>query len=229
MNVALLHAFPLDSRMWEPQCAALGEHDVTSPDLYGLGTTMDEWAAAVLAQIDGDLVAVGASMGGYCALAMARREPERIRALVLAGARPDADSPERRAGRADTIRLIREQGVAALWDAQRPKLFSEHAPVEAVERARTIALDQQPDDLVRAVEGMRDRPDSTDAVASLAAPVLFAVGEHDPFFAVDAAHGFADSAANGRVTVFAGAGHLPSLERPDEFNSVLASLLSPWT
>ena len=105
----------------------------TRPTLYGLGGSMDEWADAVLEQVDGSVAVVGASMGGYCALAIARRAPERLRGLVLRRRRAGADSPERRAGRAETVRLIREGGVEALWDDMRPKLLPEDAPTEAVE------------------------------------------------------------------------------------------------
>ena len=53
---------------------------------------MDEWAASVLGEVDGDeLVLVGASMGGYCALRMAAQAPDRVRAILLAGSRADAD------------------------------------------------------------------------------------------------------------------------------------------
>jgi 3-oxoadipate enol-lactonase len=216
VSLVLLHAFPLDERMWEP----LGRDDAVAPRLYGLGTTMDEWAEAVLEQVDGPFLACGASMGGYCALAIARRAPERLTGLVLAGARVEADSPERRAGRADTIELIRSHGPSGLWDDMRPKLFPETASPEVVELARDIALDQDSDDLIRGVEAIRDREDSSSVVASLGLPVVMAVGEHDPFISVDEAR-----ASAGRVDVFEGVGHLPAMERPDDFNRLLDSLL----
>jgi pimeloyl-ACP methyl ester carboxylesterase len=102
VTVVYLHAFPLDERMWE---------DGAAPRLYGLGRTMDEWALAVLEAYAGPLILVGASMGGYCAVAAARLAPERVAGLVLAGSRPDADSPERRARRAETIALAQERGA----------------------------------------------------------------------------------------------------------------------
>ena len=103
MTVLLLHALPLDERMWDAQRAVLRDHHVATPRLYGRGRTMDAWAESIAAEVDGELTVVGASMGGYCALALARCVPERVRALLLVGARPDGDSPERRAGRADWI------------------------------------------------------------------------------------------------------------------------------
>jgi pimeloyl-ACP methyl ester carboxylesterase len=216
VTLVLLHAFPLDERMWEP----LGRDGAVTPRLYDRGNSMDEWAAAVLEEVEGPFLACGTSMGGYCALAIARRAPERLTGLVLAGARIDADSRERRAGRADTIELIRTHGPSGLWEDMRPKLFPEAADAEVVDFARNLALDQRADDLVRAVEAIRDRDDSSSLVASLGVPLVMAVGEHDPFISVEEAR-----ASGGRLHVFDEVGHLPALERPDEFNSLLDELL----
>ena len=216
MKVVLLHAFPLDERMWEPQRAVVD--DVVAPRLYGRGNSMERWVESILVEVTGDLVVVGASMGGYCALEIARQAPERVQGLVLAGARVDADSPERRAGRAKTIELIRARGAEGLWEDMRPKLFPP-ADTEAVAFARRLALEQQPDELVAAVEAIRDRRDSTEVVAALESPVLFAVGTSDPFVSPP------EAPPSAELRVFE-TGHLPSLERPEEFNAVLSELLA---
>ena len=225
MNVALLHAFPLDDRMWEPQVEALSDLDVATPRLYGRGNTMDACAESLLAELDGELVVVGASMGGYCALALARQAPERVLGLVLVGARTDADTPERLAGRADTIETIRREGAAGLWQAMRPKLFPEHASPAVVERARGMALERRPDELLPAMEAIRDRPDSTELARSYGDWLLVVVGEHDPYVSVDEARAF----STGPEAVFVDVGHLPSMERPDEFSHVLRDFLERWT
>jgi 3-oxoadipate enol-lactonase len=224
MTVVLLHAFPLDERMWEPQVTALGEREVVAPNLYDLGgSSIDGWADRVLADTEGDLAAVGASMGGYVALAMARRAPERIRALLLSGARPDPDSEERRAGRAGSIELVEREGPAGLWDNQRDKLLLEDAPAGAVELAREMALSREVPELVRAIEAIRDRPDSTAVLESV--PVLFALGAGDLFFPVAEAQSFVENAARGRLIVFDRSRHLPNLEQSDAFNQTLSEFL----
>jgi pimeloyl-ACP methyl ester carboxylesterase len=225
VTVVLLHALPLDERMWEEQREVLGGHSVSAPNLYALGRTMDAWADGVLAAVEGPFVVVGASMGGYAALAIARAAPERLRGIVLAGSRAVADPPDRRAGRADTIRLIRTEGVGGLWADMLPKLFPEAADPAVVERARTLALAQGPEALVGAVEAIRDRDDGTDVVRGLEAPLLVVIGTRDSYVPVDEAQDVADSAPNGRLAVFEGSGHLPSLERPKEFNRELATFL----
>ena len=225
MNLVLLHAFPLDERMWEQQLPTLAGREVIAPNLYDLGgNSIDGWAQRILDELDGDLVAVGASMGGYVALAMARLAPERIRGLLLAGARPDADSPERRAGRAATIELIESEGAAGLWENQRDKLFGEHAPEAAVELAREMVLSREVPDLVRAIEAIRDRPDSTGVLQTM--PVLFGAGATDIFFPPEEAAAFAEGATRGHLVVFERSRHLPSLEQPDEFNETLLELLA---
>jgi 3-oxoadipate enol-lactonase len=212
VNVLLLHAFPLDERMWAPQRLALAEHDVSAPRLYGRGRTIDAWADSIAAETEGELVVVGASMGGYCALALARRAPERVRGLLLVGSRPDPDSEERRAGRADTIALIRNEGADGLWQTMLPKLFADQS------RADQDFLFRDADALIQAVEAIRDREDSTAVVRSFAGPVQFVVGEHDPFVSVTELSEF-------DVREIPRAGHLVNLERTDEFNEILREFL----
>ncbi|MFL5944970.1 MAG: alpha/beta fold hydrolase [Gaiellaceae bacterium] len=213
MNVLLLHAFPLDERMWEPQHAALREHRVTAPRLYGRGQTMNAWADSIAAEVEGDFAVVGASMGGYCALALAARAPERVRALLLAGSRPDADSPERRAGRADTIELVRREGVDGLWQFMEPKLFAESR------NADPSLMYPDPDALVGALEAIRDRDDSTQVARDFDGPLQFVVGEHESFVTPG-------ELAEFELQVVPDAGHLVNIERPDEFNAILREFLA---
>ena len=224
MTVVLIHAFPLDERMWAPQQRALEGHDVMAPNLYTLGgNSMDGWADRVLSDLVDEFVAVGASMGGYAALALARRAPEQVQALLLAGARPNADSTERRAGRAATIELIEEQGPDGLWENQREKLFDEQAPADVVALARQMALSRDRDELRRAVEAIRDRSDNTDVLRSHT--VVFALGASDVYFPVDEARVFAEESPQSRLVVFERSRHLPNLEQPEEFNVLLSELL----
>ena len=216
MTVVFLHAFPLDERMWPAHADA--------PRLYGLGATMDEWADAVLDAHPGRLVLVGASMGGYAALAAARRAPERLAGLLLVGSRPEPDTPERHAKRAETIAIARERGAEGVWDAMRESLVGEHSDPAVVARARELALDRTEDELVTALGAIRDRPDSTDAYRALGERALTIVGDRDPFVPVEDALAF-----EPRAVVLEECGHLASLERPAEFGRVLDDVVSRWT
>lgn len=211
MKIVLLHAFPLDERMWDAQRGSLTAYDVVTPNLYDLGgNSVEGWAQAVLDQVDGDLAAVGASVGGYVALAMARSDPARVRGLLLAGSRVGADSPERRAARDEQIRTLREQGIEA-WAPSAPA----PPPPE-----RTI------EELVRTLEALRDRPDATEVAQTFDGPLWIAVGDRDPFLPVDEARGIVAGARNGRLEVFPDTGHFTNLERPERFNQLLQEFLT---
>src|ERR671922_1114585 len=106
-GILLLHAWPLDARMWEPQLAALpNDVRVVAPNLPGFGgsepvdavATMRAAAERTLSEleragIDRALVC-GLSMGGYVAFELWRRSPDRVLGLVLANTRAVDDTPD---------------------------------------------------------------------------------------------------------------------------------------
>jgi pimeloyl-ACP methyl ester carboxylesterase len=173
-TVVFLHAFPFDSRMWGELPAG-----AEAPLLYGLGETLEEWAGAILERYPGELVLVGASMGGYVAYQAARLAPERIRGLLTAGARAQADTPGGRERRDRSIALVREQGLGALWETLRPQAFSRHATPELLAQARAWTCERDPDEVVRALAAMRDRRDTTDILKYLDPHPRIVLGELD--------------------------------------------------
>lgn len=207
MNVILLHGWPLSEQMWEPQVTALREAGVEPlvPRLYGRGPSIDSWAAQLLRDYDDQLVVVGASMGGYCALALARRAPEHIVGMVLVASRASADSFERRRERDDMIAVLRQKGVP-------PELETE-------EPAENLAVAQ---------EAMRDRMDLSGIAASFGGPLLVCVGDRDEMVSVEESSELASSALRGTLEVFPDAGHFPSIEQPDRFNEVLLPFVGQW-
>lgn len=207
MNVVLLHAWPLDERMWDPLLPALREagFEAFVPRLYGRGGSIDAWAAQILDEVDGPFVAVGASMGGYTALALARRAPERVLGIVLAGSRADADSGERRDARDEQIARLRSEGVPGDLDTDVP--------------AEELAVAQ---------EAIRDRPDAFGVVGAFGGPLLACVGDADEIVSVEEARTIADAALRGSLEVFPGAGHLLTVEQPERFRAVLTEFLAQW-
>jgi pimeloyl-ACP methyl ester carboxylesterase len=219
-TVLFLHAFPFDARMWGDLPAG-----AEAPLLYELGDTIEDWARALLDRHEGELVLVGASMGGYTAYEVARQAPERVRGLLTAGSRAQADTPGGRERRERNIRIAREQGLDALWEALRPQAFSRLAGAELVERARRWARDRDPDEVVRALAAMRDRRDTTDVLRRLEPRPWIVLGDLDEL----ARPGdFAGVVEPAEVRLVAGSGHLPSLERPDRFEPIVSEFLA-WT
>src|SRR5262245_63437204 len=208
MMVILINVWPVSQRVWAPQVSALRQagFDAQAPHLYGRGPSIDDWAAQILRDLDGPLVAVGTSMGGYCGLALARRAPERVLGMVLVGSRTDADTFERR--------RFREGLISELRTGYTPPLADADADLEH---------------LAVAQEAMRDRLDLSGVAASFGGPLLVCVGDQDDLVSVDEARELADSALEGRLEVFPGAGHFVAVDQPATFNDVLLEFLSQWS
>jgi pimeloyl-ACP methyl ester carboxylesterase len=228
-RVVLLHAFPLDCRMWAGVRGPLEEsgHGVSAPDLPGPEgeSTFAAWAARVLASTDGPLVPVGCSMGGYLVFELLRQAPERIAGIGLVGTRAGDESEESRRGREETIELLADDGVPALWERLGPRLFAPGADEEVVARAREIALEQGPSRLIPAVEAIRDRVDSTPLLPSVEVPALVVAGDDDQVVPPEEADRMAAALPRARLVRVAGAGHLVPLERPAEIADAVLALL----
>ena len=227
-TVLLLHAFPLDAGMWDETRRELEGVAVVAPSLppEGGGRTLSGWAAAVLGLVEGEIVPVGVSMGGYLAFELWRQAPERISGLVLSDTRAGPETDEGRAGRERTIELIREHGAVGLWGEMEPKLFSPAAEPEVVALARSIALDRSQDDLVTCLEAIRDRPDSRPTLPTIDVPTLVVVGENDELTPPHEAVAIASGIAGAKLVTIPESGHLPPLERPGAFLASLRALLA---
>ncbi|TMA92315.1 MAG: alpha/beta hydrolase [Deltaproteobacteria bacterium] len=116
--ILMLHAFPLNSRMWEPQLDALAASArLLAPDLPGFGLSpapttapsLDDYARQVIAVLDtlavSRVVVVGLSMGGYLAFRLLTELGPRLVGLVLADTRA---TPDTEAGAAARHRLAAE-------------------------------------------------------------------------------------------------------------------------
>lgn len=240
LPVVLLHAFPLNRSMWEPQIAALfGECRCLVPDLRGFGNSpshgpysMERYADDVVALLDAlqveRAVIAGLSMGGYVALAIWRKYPRRVRGMILADTRASADTTEAAAKRGELIDVARREGMDAVADRQLPGLVGkstrEKQP-ELVDRIRSIMMQQRVDGVVGALEAMRGRPDSTDLLATIDVPTLVVVGEEDTVTPVKDARAMHQAITGSRLEIIPGAGHLSNLERPAAFNAAASDFV----
>jgi pimeloyl-ACP methyl ester carboxylesterase len=75
------------------------------------------------------------------------------------------------------------------------------------------------------VEAIRDRPDSTETVATISAPTLVVVGEEDAMVPLADAAALANALPHGRLRAIPRAGHLTPLERPEAFAAVVTAFL----
>ncbi len=223
-TVLLLHAFPVGPEMWEPQLEALAGYEVRTPSLVGRGDSIAGWAEQLLDETDGDLVLVGASMGGYCALAVAKRAPERIRGLVLVGSHASADPPEAKVWRDESIARVREGGPLAQWQTMRDYAIGAGTDSAASRRLDDSVANLDAEGVVQELVAMVGREDTTDVVQTLPCPLLAIAGELDQGL-VSTSEKLVEQAPEGELVIVPGANHLVSFQRPDVVNPILLGFL----
>jgi pimeloyl-ACP methyl ester carboxylesterase len=239
--IVLLHGFPLDGRVWMAQRDALSKNNrVITPDLRGFGKspsadafTMESIADDVHALLKdlGALPAIlgGLSMGGYAALAYAKKYPTDLKGLILIDTRAEADTPEGREGRQKMIDAVRAKGSPAAAEAMMPKMLAPGTPARSPDVARelrTIMESQPPRTIENALVALRDRPDFRDDLASIAVPTLIVVGESDAITPPAMAETLNKNIPNSELVVIRSAGHMTSMEQPDQVNRAIRDFVA---
>jgi len=253
LPVVLLHPFPLHQGVWAEQRQSLGrkaladhahlQTRVITPDLRGFGRsslgqttiTMDLLAADVCALLDAlrlDTVVLGGlSLGGYVALAFYHNYPERVRGLVLANTKHQADTPEQRRVRQALITVAKNKGAGTVASLLVPKLFGAHTfdnnPALPLFITRQIEA-TAPASIVAASLAMADRQDSTDLLPKIHCPTLIITGEQDTLTPPALAHEMAAQIPQATVRILPQAGHLSNLEQPAVFNQVLTEYVAQF-
>lgn len=240
--LVLLHGFPFDRTMWRGQAAlALGEEfRVIAPDLRGFGetplgdevVTMEALAEDLAALLDklrlGRVVLGGLSMGGYVAFAFFRKFPERVRALLLADTRPQADTEEGRRAREENAQRALKEGLVPIVESMLPKLLSAETRErggEILDGVRAMMLSMSPEGAAAALRAMALRRAQTDLLLSINVPTLIIVGSEDSVTPPADSESMSAKIEGARLVVVEGAGHLSNVEKPEDFNRALADFL----
>lgn len=241
LPLVLLHAFPLDSRMWTAVAELLPEpaavHVVDLPGTPGhteglpepsLDASADE-VARLLHEAGIDRAVVGGlSMGGYVALALTERHPGLVAGLGLVDTKSVADTPEAAARRLEAADGFEAVGAV---DPVLPGIdgllgeTTRTARLQVREQVLAWVRDQVPAGLAWSQRAMAARPDRTDVLRAFRGPVTVVVGDEDTVTPVEQARAMAD-AAGGVLVVVPRVGHLSALEDPAAVATALGELVS---
>jgi pimeloyl-ACP methyl ester carboxylesterase len=242
--LVLLHAFPLDGRMWAPQVEALaGTYQVIVPDLRGFGAARDQAVTEAgmdlladdLARLLDDrgldrVVLGGLSLGGYVALAFMRGHADRVSGLVLLDTKATADGDQARGDRLAMAERVLAEGNGFVPEVMLPRLLGqtsrEHRP-EVVEKVAALIREQAPAAIAGAQRGMAARADTTDVLATIKVPTLVVTGEEDVVTGPEVGRDLAAGIPGARFLLVEEAGHLVNLEQPEIVNEALLDFLAP--
>lgn len=232
----LVHGHPFNRSMWHPQRDFPGWRVIT-PDLRGYGDSPVMPGKTLLSDFAGDLaelldklgiervVLAGLSMGGQIVMEFSRLYPERVRGLVLADTSAQGETEEGKRVRNETADRILATGMSAEAEVLITKMVAPDADAAVVEHVLEMMRTTRPEGAAAALRGRAERPDYVELLGELAVPALVVVGSVDAFTPLPDAELMHDRLKDSKLVVIDGAGHLPNLERPTEFNAALGQFL----
>jgi len=241
--LVLLHAFPCNRSMWAHQINALTHNRrlrVITPDFRGFGESDVPEGVYLMEMLADDIAGLldvlqikhcmlgGLSMGGYAIFAFYRKYPARVRTLILADTRAQADTEEGRARCEEAAQLAEREGSRAIAEHYLPLMLTAatlQEPTGTSARLRAMMEAATATGIAGALHGMALRLDSTDLLPQIGCPTLVIAGEQDTLSPLADAQLMAERIPQAQLVTIAHAAHLANLEQPGAFNQALSSFL----
>ena len=221
----LLPGLLCDARLWRDQATGLADRaDPVVADLT-LDPGVGEMAARALAMVEGRFALAGLSMGGYVALEVMRRAPDRVERLALFDTSARPDTPEQSRQRRGLMAMTRQGRFKGVTPRLLPRLLhARNLGGPLAEAVMAMAERVGRDAFLRQQAAILGRPDSRGDLPGIAVPTLVAVGEADVLTPPDLARELAAAIPGAVLHVLPGCGHLPSMEEPE----AVTALLHAW-
>lgn len=227
MPLLLVPGLNCTADLWAAQIAAFAaDRSVVVAD-HACADTMAAIAEAILAEAPPRFALAGLSMGGYVAMEILRRAPERVVRVALLDTQARADGEEARAARLQQIEIAETGGFDRIADLQIPRLLSPAHQKEPglVGIVRRMAADTGAEGFVRQQKAILGRIDSRPSLRAIACPTTVIVGAEDAITPVDLAREMVEAIPGAALEVVADSGHLSTLEAPAAVNAALARWL----
>ena len=239
LPIVYLHAFPLNRTMWATQEHLLSsQFRIIAIDLRGHGEsdaplwryTLEQSADDVRALLDHleiqQALFVGLSMGGYILFSFYRKYAARVKGLILADTRAQADTEEGKNGRFQLAQIAYKKGPSAIADNMIPKLLSPatiQTNPDLVRQVRAMIEGNQISGIAGDLMAMAERPDSVPLLSQITCPTQIIVGELDQATPPSDAKLMVNQIPNARLTIIPNAAHLANLEQPEAFNHIVSA------
>jgi pimeloyl-ACP methyl ester carboxylesterase len=245
--VVFSHGTLLDRTMFAPQTAALADRYRTiaytsraGTSRYGTERNLDDLVDDCLAVADGAgldrFVLLGMSVGGFMAVELALRHPERIAGLVLMATQAAAYTVEEHETFGALLEPLDTDGTIPepVVEAFRPVIFGKRALAERpelVDRWTTRWRARPARSLHGEYRSWIDKPDRLADLARITVPTLVVHGEGDNGIAIDHARAMHRRLPDSTFVPVAESGHLVTEEQPEAVTAALAGwldTLTPW-
>ncbi|MFW8595098.1 alpha/beta fold hydrolase [Cribrihabitans neustonicus] len=219
----LLPGMMCDARLFAPQIAALsGTVPILTAPMGG-HDRMAALAAEVLSYAPPRFAVAGLSMGGILAMEILRQAPGRIAGLALMDTNPLAELEEVKARRAPQIEAVRHGGLRRVMAEEMKPNYLAPGPDRAaiLDICMEMAVGLGPDVFVNQSKALRSRSDQAATLRAYRGPALVLCGREDALCPVARHELMHELMPQSRLEIIEEAGHLPTLEQPEQTTAAL--------
>ncbi|MCG7494429.1 alpha/beta fold hydrolase [Thalassobius sp. Cn5-15] len=221
--IVLLPGMMCDARMYAPQVAVLSRVAPVTVAPICLGDTIEEIAQGLLAQLPPQFALAGLSMGGIVAMEMMRRAPDRISRIALMDTNALAETPQSATVYEPWIIAAKSGRLEdALREMMRPEFLAQGPQrVTVLNQFFDMARDFGPEVFVRQCRALQRRRDLQSALRRCKVPAMVLCGAEDGMTPLKRHEFMAQLIPSAQLRVIEGAGHLPTLEQPEQLTQAL--------
>lgn len=223
----LLPGMMCDARLFAPQIAHLSDrYDITVPRMDA-GATMVELATDILQTAPTQFALGGLSMGGIVAMEIMRQAGDRVTHLALMDTNPYAELDEVKKRRGPQMDKVAAGQLAAVMRDEMKPHYLASGPQKAalLDLCLDMALALGPAAFRAQSLALRDRSDYSATLREVRCSTLLLCGVEDRLCPPERHHAMAEMIPAAQLNIIEGAGHLPSLEQPDQVNAAMDQLL----
>jgi pimeloyl-ACP methyl ester carboxylesterase len=227
IHTILVPGLLCSTRLWTGVLPYVWDHGPLTIADTRRDATLEGMADRLLAGAPERFALVGLSMGGYLALEVMRRAPERVAALGLVSTSARADTERQTATRHEQMAMTRDGRFDELVQGMFPTLVAADARDDEELRAawRAMARDVGPYVFLHQLEAIIARPDSRPLLPGIACPAAVVHGAGDQLLDVENGEEMAAAIPGAQRAIIPGCGHLSALERPEDVGAALGLLL----
>jgi len=228
LPVLLVPGLNCSARLYADQIPPLWRFGPVQVADHTRADSMDAIAAGILNDAPPRFALVGLSMGGYIALTILRRAPERVEKLALLDTSARPETPEQTARRRPQIALAEGGRFAEVSALQFPIFVhrDRHGDAALKERVRIMAEETGAEAFLRQQRAIITRGDVQPLLPSIKCPTLVLVGDGDELTPPSLSQEIAAGIAGSRLVVVPDCGHLSTMERPEQVNTALAEWMA---
>lgn len=215
-----------DAALWAHQARYLA--DVAAPTIADTlsDDSISGMAERLLAAAPDRFALAGLSMGGYVALEVMRRAPDRVSRLALLDTTAEPDTPDKTRIRKGLIALAEKGKFKGVTPRLLPMLVHEDRLGDAAlcDAVTDMAGRVGKDCFVAQQKAIMTRADSRDSQCDIAVPTMVLCGREDALTPLEAHEEMTAAIPDARLCVIEECGHLSTMERPQ----AVTALMRDW-